>query len=79
MSKRDWALPTKWRIVKIGVDFSADLGGGSFTNTYAIPDDGRDFMDITLGELRAYPSVSAMALLDEVVHEHRRARTGDGQ
>lgn len=67
----DWRLPKKWRIVKIGVDWPEEAGGGSFTNTYAIPDDGRDIMDITLGELRTYHPVSAIALLDEVVTRHK--------
>lgn len=60
-------LPTNWRVVKLGVEFD----GISFTNTYAIPDDGRDIDDLTLGELMAYPMASAAALLDSVVNDHR--------
>lgn len=63
-------LPTKWRVVKIGVDLSADVGGGSYTRTYAVPDDGRHPMDYTLGELRAYPAASALAMLNEILASH---------
>lgn len=66
----------KWRVVKLtmGLDLSNEAGGGSrsFTNTYAIPDDGRDIEDLTLGELMAYPFASAAALLDGVVADHRK-------
>lgn len=70
-----------WRVVKldIGVDFSKEAGGGSrsFTNTYAIPDDGRDLGDLTLAELCRYPAASATALLDGVVADHRRGDSHD--
>ena len=64
----------KWRIIRLqgGYDLSAEAGGGShsFDNTYAVPDDGRDLMELTLGELKAYPATSALALLDRIVSKH---------
>lgn len=72
------STPRRWRVVTlhIGVDFAAEAGGGSrsFTNTYAVPDDGRDIDDLTLAELRAYPIASAAALLDGVVADHRERK-----
>lgn len=70
----DWH-PNKWRLVelRLGWDLSAEAGGGShsITCTYAIPDDGRDLIDMTMEELRAYPAVTATALLDKVVKSHK--------
>lgn len=72
------STPPGWRIVTlhIGVDFAAEAGGGSrsYTNTYVVPDDGRDIGDLTLAELRAYPVASAVALLDGVVADHRESK-----
>lgn len=66
----------KWRVIKLtmGLDLSKEAGGGSrtFTNTYAIPDDGRDIGNLTLAELMAYPVASAAALLNGVVADHRK-------
>lgn len=74
MSDPNWQPVKKWRIIRLqgGYDLSAEAGGGShaFDNTYAVPDDGRKLMDMTLEEIRAYPGASALALLDRVVAGH---------
>jgi hypothetical protein len=63
-----------WRVVRFGVAFQ-DI---SFTNTYVVPNDGRDIEDLTLAELKAYPALSGIALLDGVVSDHARQIQGDG-
>jgi len=79
----DWQPVKKWRVIRLqgGYDLAANAGGGShhFDNTYAVPDDGRDLMDLTLGELKAYPAVSALALLDRIVSEHPLPHNKDSQ
>lgn len=64
----------EFRVVrlKLAWDLSAEAGGGSdgIECTYAVPNDGRDVMDMTMEELRAWPSVSALAILDRIVTEH---------
>lgn len=48
--------PSRVQVLTINID------GRSIT--YARPEDGRDPQEVTLGEWRAYPALTSVALLD---------------
>lgn len=66
----------EFRVIRmtLGWDLSEETGGGSHNIecTYAVPNDGRDLMDMTLEELRAWPGATALAMLDQIIAKHNR-------
>lgn len=67
--------PKPFRVVKLHVAFD----GHHTASTYAVPDDGRDLMDMTLAELRACPVATADAMLDEMVAARRAPAPSGGK
>lgn len=59
MSDDDLSIKTSdYRLVRL----SLSAFGDTHENFYAIPDDGRDLEDITLGELKAAPAVTGQLM-----------------
>ena len=50
------------RLMRLGWDTPDGSGGGY----YIIPDDGREYMDIPMGEMRPYPAFDAMQELSRI-------------
>ena len=61
---------TGFRVVRLAASFSSEPAPIDMRH-YAVPDDGRDLDDITLGELRPIPWMDADAFLDRVCGAHR--------
>lgn len=50
------------RLIRLGWDTTSGSGGGY----YIIPDDGREYTNISIGEMRPYPAFDAMQELSRI-------------